>query len=508
MKYPYMTSDFYKWGHVEQYVEGTEFVYSNMTPRSDALANTIHRNGKMVFFGLQYSLQYMVEMWEQNFFKKPKAKVIERFTRRVKNSIGKDHGDRMIKVLGELHDLGYLPLEVRAIEEGNWINMGIPAFVVTNTLKEFFWLVNYMETFLSAMVWPMCNSAIVSAQYAKTSREWAKVTGAPDFWTLIANHCFAARGHRGIEDSTISGMGHMLFSIGTDTGWSIDYLEDYYGADSDVNLVGLSVNAFEHATATQRIAYFRKLGFEHPERESLRRLFTETYPTGILSYVADSEDYYRLISDDLAALKDEIENRGEDANGLCKVVVRPDSSKKTPFEVIVGDSDSDDELERKGTLQILWDTFGGTINDKGFKVLNPKVGIIYGEAIDGDMQEKIYHGMALRGWCVSNVLMGTGSWGFLKNASRDSYSIAIKGTHSIINGEDVSMQKTPKTAMNSKKSARGRLRVELVNGDYVLHENQTQEQFETGELKLAFRNGEILNFQNWEDIKARAFAGL
>ena len=148
------------------------------------------------------------------------------------------------------------------------------------------------------------------------------------------------------------------------------------------------------------------------------------------------------------------------------------------------------------------------IGYQGFKVLHPKIGMIYGEAIDGEMQERIYKGMVEAGWCVSNVLMGVGSWGFLKNASRDSYSIAIKGTHSIVNGRDVSMQKNPKTALNSKKSARGRLRVELVNGDYVLHENQTQEQFETGELKLAFRNGKIVNFQSWKEVKERAHVGL
>lgn len=508
MKYPHMTSDFYKWAHAEMYIDNTSYVYSNMTPRSDKYANVLDSNGKMVFFGLQYALQHLVEQWDQNFFHKSKDKVIKRFVRRVKNSIGKDYGDVMTKNLSDLHDLGYMPIEVRAIEEGNWVNMGVPVFVVNNTHPDYFWLVNYLETYLSAMVWPMSNAAMVSSQYRKTSAKWAPITGANDFWVLIANHCFAARGHRGIEDATISGMGQLLFSAGTDTGWAIDYLEDYYGADSDKELIGCSVNATEHAVTCQRIAYFRGLGFEHAERESLRRLFTETYPTGILSYVADSEDYYRLLAVDLLALKDEIEGRQPDSNGLCKFVVRPDSSPKTPYEVIMGDPEAEDENERKGSLQILWDIFGGTVNEKGFRVLNPKVGIIYGEAIDGELQEKIYAGMAAAGWCVSNVLMGTGSWGFLKNSSRDSFSIAIKGTHSIVDGIDISMQKNPKTALNSKKSARGRLRVEKVDGDYVLFENQTADEFNQGELKIAFRDGKIVNFQIWKDIQARALAGL
>ena len=509
MKYPHMTSDFYKWGHSDMYQNKTTRVYSNMTPRSDKYANVLNSNGKMVFFGLQYALANLVEQWDQNFFQKPKEKVINRFTRRVKNSIGKEYGSGMIENLSKLHDLGYMPIEVRSIEEGNWVNMGVPVFVINNTHPDYFWLVNYLETYLSAIVWPMCNSAMVSSQYRKTATKWAKMSAAPDFWIEIACHCFAARGHRGIEDATISGMGHMLFSAGTDTGWAIDYLEDYYGANSDNELIGCSVNATEHAVACQRIAYFRNvLGEAHAERESVRDLLVNVYPTGILSYVADSEDYFRFISEDMAALKPEIEARQVDAQGLCKFVVRPDSSPKTPYEVIVGDDESDDPLQRKGTLQILWDTFGGTVNEKGLRVINPKVGIIYGEAIDGEMQEKIYHGMIQRGWCVSNVLMGVGSWGFLKNASRDSYSIAIKGTHSVVDDLEVSMQKNPKTALDSKKSARGLLRVEKENGEYVLCENQTHEQFQTGELKLSFRDGKFVNFQEWKNVKSRALAGL
>ena len=116
--------------------------------------------------------------------------------------------------------------------------------------------------------------------------------------------------------------------------------------------------------------------------------------------------------------------------------------------------------------------------------------------------------MIKQGWCVSNILMGVGSWGFLKNSSRDSYSIAIKGTHSIVDGLPVSMQKNPKTAMNSKKSACGLLRVEKENNEYVLYENQTPEQFETGELKLSFRDGQFVNFQVWKGIKERAVSGI
>ena len=105
------------------------------------------------------------------------------------------------------------------------------------------------------------------------------------------------------------------------------------------------------------------------------------------------------------------------------------------------------------------------------------------------MQDRIYAKMVEMGYCVSNLLLGVGSWGFLDRASRDSYSICVKGTHSVVDSVETPMQKNPKTALNSKKSAKGLLRVELEDGKYVLHDQQTPEQEQQGELKEVFRDG-------------------
>jgi nicotinamide phosphoribosyltransferase len=163
--------------------------------------------------------------------------------------------------------------------------------------------------------------------------------------------------------------------------------------------------------------------------------------------------------------------------------------------------------EMKGALQLLWETFGGTTSENGLKVLNPKVGLIYGEAINPQLQWEIYEAMYAQGWCVSNVLMGTGSWGFLKDASRDSFSIAIKGTHSIINGEGVSMQKNPKTAKGAKKSAKGLLRVTREGNEYKLWDNQTEEQALTGELAVIGRNSKMIRETPYGEIRERAQLG-
>lgn len=492
--------DGYKLGHIDQYVKGTEYVMANMTPRDDRLANVIweHFNGKVVYWGIQYAVEKMADEWYETFFSKPKEEIMTWYARRVKNYLGPDNGDKQIAAMSRLHDLGYLPLKIKSLPEGSRVDMKVPVFTVTNTDPDFFWLVNYMETYLSCTIWPLCNAASLSEQYYNTSIHYAELTGAPIEWLGIANHCFAGRGHRGQEDGMLSGAGHLLFSVGSDTLWAIDFFEQYYHADSDHEMIACSVNAFEHATATQRIAYFGS------EVKAVEDALVNIYPKGIVSYVADSNDYYRFISEDLVTLKDLILSREADSLGLCKFVVRPDSSPKTPLEVICGDDEAPlGSPEYLGSLEILGEIFGTTLNSKGYKVLNPKIGLIYGEAITLSMQNEIYSTMMKQGWCVSNILMGVGSWAFLENSSRDSYGFAIKGTNSIVNGEEVSMQKNPKTASSFKKSAKGLLRVEKEGESFVLYDEQTPQQEEGGLLKIVFENGYIPQETTLQEIRNR-----
>lgn len=553
--------DGYKLDHISQYAEGTTYVCSNMTPRSDKLAQVIKANcqGKMIFFGLQYALKRLIAEWSADFFSQPRDQVMAAYARRVKNYVGPDNGDRGIKAIGDLHDLGYLPLRVKALPEGSRVPMRVPVYVIESTHGGFSWLVNYTETYLSDNTWSMFNAASLCEQYYLTSKRWAEVSGAPDHWLAIANHCFAARGHRGDEDAMTSGMAQLLFSIGTDTLWAIDGAEYYYGADTDKELIGVSVNAFEHATASQRIATFGS------EIESLRHALTKLYPRGIFSYVGDTQDLFYLLNTILRELKAEVLARQPDSLGLCKFVVRPDSSRKSPKEIIVGYnvyapegdysalltvaatgattcipvsgsgecdavlirdtyydaiSNADgtglwvkispeheiDCVEVRGALDILWDVFGGTVNEKGLRVLHEKVGLIYGEGITLQMQDEIYAAMVARGWDVSNVLFGEGSWAFLKDSSRDTYGVAIKATSSIVNGEIVSMQKTPKTDTGTKHSAKGLIRVELVDGEYVAYDQQTPEQYETGELKEVMRDSHMT--KEWTFIEIRRRLGV
>lgn len=555
-------TDGYKLDHISQYVEGTTRVYNNFTPRSDKLARVVrgHFDGTVVFFGLQMAIMEWHRRWQTQFFDQPKEKVLKAYIRRVKHYAGQDNGDYGISMMSALHDLGYLPIRIKALPEGSKVPMRVPCFMMNNTHDNFAWLVNYSETYFSTMVWPMCNAASLSEQYWKASLRAAEKSGAPAFWAAIANHCFAGRGHRGDQDGSMSAMAHMLFSIGTDTLWAIDDIEEYYLADVETQCIGVSVNAFEHATASQRIAHYGS------EKEAVRDALTRIYPRGILSYVIDTEDAFGFIDRSVRELKDIILNRQPDSAGLCKFVLRPDSSRKSPKEIILGyrvlptewirsamqvnDSiitllnqgyhwaeareagydtlyfngeyydieyfeakeklhgsirlaNGFDDLERRGMLDLLWEIFGGTINEKGLRVLNDKVGIIYGEGITLEMQTEIYDEMIARGWCVSNVLFGVGSWAFLKDSSRDSYGIAIKATNSVVNGENLAMQKKPKTDSGLKHSAKGLIRVEEENGTFVMYDNQTPEQYEQGAMRDVFADGNLLISQSFVEIRER-----
>lgn len=501
-------SDGYKISHAQSYNPKTTQVISNFTPRNFGYARHIPEffDGKVVYFGLQYAIkEYLINQWNDTFFNKPKDEVINKYARRINNYLGRGKADSMIISMAALHDLGYLPLEIKSLPEGSKVNAGIPVFTIKNTHSDFPWITNYVETVLSATIWPMMNAASISEQYYKLSKHFGALTGASEeYWLPFANHNFSFRGMRGVEDGILSGAAHLLFSKGTDTLPSIDFLEDYYNADSDKELIGCSVNASEHATVTQAIAL---LGSEDA---AFNHFITKLYPTGIFSYVSDSVDYWKLLSEIVPANKDVILARQPDHNGMpACITFRPDSSPKTPLEIICGDPDAEiDSPENLGTLQLLWNTFGGDevlgSTGKKYRAIDGHVKIIYGEAISLEMARAIYTRMESLGWSVSNVLFGVGSWAFLEQSSRDSYGIAMKATHSTVDGLAVEMSKSPKTS-SFKKSAKGLLRVTF-DGDlskFVLHDCQTANQEKQGLLERIFFNSKMIKETSVSEVRTR-----
>jgi len=176
---PLTAIDFYKADHRRQYPEGTEYVYSNFTPRSSRLANVLDGfDDRVVFVGLQgYINRVLIDQWKREFFDKPKADVVAKYKRRMDTSLGEDAIP--VDHIEDLHDLGFLPLKIKALPEGSRVNIRVPMFTVINTIPEFYWLTNYIETSISAEIWKPCTTATIAYEYKRLLTEYALKTGAP-----------------------------------------------------------------------------------------------------------------------------------------------------------------------------------------------------------------------------------------------------------------------------------------------------------------------------------------
>ena len=494
--FPLHATDFYKTGHYAQYPFKTEKVYSNFTCRSSKLFQ--HWDGvegearpfdnKVVFFGLQYFCQNMlIDTWEANFFNEPKERIVARYKRRMDTALGRDKVST--EHIEKLYDLGYLPLLIKALPEGARVDIRVPLFTIQNTHQDFGWLTNYIETQLSAEIWKMITSATTAYEYRRMFDYYADKTGAPKAFVPWQGHDFSFRGMSGIEDAATSGAAHLLSFTGTDTIIALDLLEDYYfGADT---FLGGSVPATEHSVMC--------MGGEETEIETYRRLINKVYPDGIVSIVSDTWDFWKVLTEFTHELREDILSR----NG--KVVFRPDSGD--PVKIIVGDLSAERGSPAiKGAVECLWDEFGGTINAKGFKELDPHVGLIYGDSISLIRAEQILEGLRKKGFASSNIVFGIGSYTY-NYVTRDSLGTAIKATWGQVNGKKTALFKQPKTDTGMKNSARGLLRVEREHGNYVLYENQTEEQEQQGLYKPVFKNGEMHRYTNVTEIRKRLLEG-
>jgi len=159
---PLLLLDFYKTTHHEQYPKGLTKIVSYYTPRMSRIKD----DDKLVMFGLQaFIKEYLIKEFNENFFKRDKTEVLNEYKCVIDYTLGKNivNYDK----IGKLHDLGYLPIEIRAIDEGERVPIKVPMFEITNTHPDFAWLVNTLETALSCTLWHAQLSANVGFRYRK-----------------------------------------------------------------------------------------------------------------------------------------------------------------------------------------------------------------------------------------------------------------------------------------------------------------------------------------------------
>jgi len=484
--------DFYKADHRRQYPEGTTEVYSNLTPRSMKLA-PLGCNDGVVVFGIQgFISDFLIDYWDRNFFNLSKEQAIRSFKRRMDTSLGQ--GAVPTEHMEALWDLGYLPIEIKALPEGSICPVKVPLLTIRNTHPDFFWLTNSLETIMSNKLWKPITAATIARAYRRRFDAFAKITGFDPELVQFQGHDFSFRGLSGLEDAESVGGGHLLSFTGTDTVPAIGYLERHYAADAEKEMIGVSVPATEHSVMC--------MGSKEGELETFQRLIEEVYPNGFVSIVSDTWDFWKVITEYLPKLQGKIMKR----NG--RVVIRPDSGD--PVKIICGDPEAAEGTpEHKGAIQCMWDTFGGTITEKGFKLLDSHIGLIYGDSITLERQLKILEGLAEKGFCSGNVVLGIGSFTY-QYVTRDTFGMAMKATSGVVNGERISIYKDPKTDSGAKKSARGLLKVELshIGGQYYLKDQVSEDEEKEGALETVFKNGALVKQQTLKEIRERVLKSI
>ncbi|QJQ85191.1 nicotinate phosphoribosyltransferase [Vibrio phage Direpillow8] len=518
---PYLAAlitDGYKVFHPFAYRPGTTHVYSNGTARFNKHSN-VPNNAEIVHFGIQMALQKLNTLWNENFFKHPKEAVLAEYQRVISGYLGKkisvDH-------IAKLHDVGYLPIEVKSLPEGSLVPYGVPPYTIHNTVEGLGWVTNLLETPFSAEYWPAVTSATTAFAYRSRFEQVPALRAGG--MIKFMGHDFSARGLWGMFAPEQNG--HLTSFVGTDSMVSGLAMEQYYDARIDKELVMASVDATEHSVMCSYET--------ENELESLIHLISNVTPNGIISIVSDTWDFWQLVTQYLPEIKDLIMSR----DGT--VVIRPDSGD--PVKILTGytvievtneertlaaakayaynkgyeavlfngeyhnvslrENSKLEQHEVKGLIECLWDTFGGTEVD-GLRLLDSHIGAIYGDSITLERQDQIIERLLAKGF-VPSVVLGIGSFTY-QYVTRDTHGFAIKATDiQVGEGNHIAISKDPKTDQ-SKKSAKGLLMVVEDGDSYRLVADVTPEQEASEEncLKTIFKDGEFVKRTSLAEIRAR-----
>ena len=545
---PLLASDGYKTGHHIMYTPGTTKVHSNYTCRS--IKYMPKGAEDVIVSGVQYTFKYIQELWKENFFDLPKEQVCDEAKFYLSNYLMSEYDVRHFEAL---HDIGYLPIEVKSLKEGTKISAGIPLFTIENTKPEQFWLTNFLETLISTLIWKPVHSASLAYAYRKVLEKYALETDKDNLWFVdFQAHDFSFRGMQAPEAAISSGLGFATIFKGSDTIPVLKATTHYYGDTDSI----YSVNATEHSVMCS--------GSKEGEIETFRRLM-KSFPKGILSVVSDTWDLWKVLTEYLPELKEEILARDG------KLVIRPDSGD--PVDIICGKEiqkvnsvfiatgrledlvySIGDELTAgecggseysdlfeiegivykitvypnwnrhdktyyfvdgfdkakvenvllnapdKGLVELLWETFGGTVNEQGYKVLDSHIGAIYGDSITLERAEQICARLKAKGFASTNIVLGVGSYS-MGYSTRDNQGGAVKSTYVEINGEGVEIFKDPVTDDGTKKSAKGLLQVYSKDGIIKVKDCCTREEAAQGLLKTIFKDGKFYNLTTLNEIR-------
>ena len=511
----FLSPDAYKLGHILQYPDNTEFVYSNFTPRSARHLLATQPEGlkddTIVAVGMYNAVREIQRMF-QDFLKLPPHYVEEKLEPFFRDFA--PDTTLLRSRIKQLRELGYLPLVIKALPEGTLVKPNTPVLTIYNTHNDFAWLVNYLEDVISNLIWKPMVAATIARSYRQLFMGYANLTGSPKEFVDFQGHDFSVRGMGGPEDARRSGMGHLTQFVGTDNIGAAAEMHDAFDVIPGI-LVGASIPATEHSVMCA--------GGKDNEFDTYHRLITKIYPSGMVSIVSDTWDFFGVLTDIASALKSEIMNRDG------KVVFRPDSGD--PVDIIAGTArvlypekgeyicdqepgiyivdnvyyqwageyfmeDPSEPItnviaeptpQMKGAVEVLWGEFGGTTTDTGHKLLDEHVGLIYGDSITLERAYKILAALERKGFASANIVFGIGSYTY-QYITRDTIGAAMKATYAVVDGEGRELEKSPITDA-TKKSRCGLLRVDY---DGTVYDGCTWAGQQQGMLEIIFEDS-VLN---------------
>jgi nicotinamide phosphoribosyltransferase len=453
MKNLILSTDSYKQSHYLQYPNGMTYMHDYIESRGGSY-------GVTKFFGLQYYLK--------EYLSKPITKEMVQEAKGICKLHGVPFNEEGWNYIAKL---GYLPIKIRAVEEGVVVPNHNVLITVESTDEKVAWITGFVET-LIMKVWYPITVTTFSYKIKKIIKEFLdKTSDNPESELLTRFHDFGYRGVSSEESAGIGGMAHLVNFRGTDTLNAVLYAKKYYNC----KMAGFSIPASEHSTMTS----WKKENEEKAFENMIDKF------QGPVSIVSDSYNFFNavdyIVGEDL---KEKIKNH---KNG--PVIIRPDSGDAITNVLFALES-----LERN---------FGSVTNSKGFKVLND-VRIIQGDGINEDTIWDLCKIIMENGYSIENVAFGCGGALLQGNShssiNRDTHRFAMKCSAAIINGELIDIYKNPITD-RGKVSKKGILDLIYENGEFKTINIEKDKPHKNSVMKTVFENGKILKEYTFDEVR-------
>ncbi len=294
---------------------------------------------------------------------------------------------------------------------------------VENIPSNFVWLVNYFETVLLENIWLFQTASTVAKRIKSLLEKYAKETADETSFINFQCHDFSMRGMSSLQSALYVARAHLQYFTGSDT---------ILGGDNS-----RSILASEHSVMCAD-------GSKH-ELKTFQRLL-EKFKDKKLSLVIDSYDMWNVLYNIIPRLKNLILMRD------ATLYLRADSGNYQTL--ICNPNYKKQDKSTWAMIDYLDHHFSSTINKKGYKVLNNKIGIIYGDGITYQKIEWILNCLKNHGYCSSNIIFGVGSSTY-QNLNRDTLGFVYKLTAIKKSNRWIGVKKTPITDL-SKSSKGGR----------------------------------------------------